>query len=134
MIESGHIEIKIYKYIFFHAGIRDFDTRNRDEFRFCSNMCLFRLMQHPRGQRHLVFTKCIAQIFILRELCDNRFNNSLRRLGCNGMLRLGLNATGNLLLNQRLRSGEHSIGLFCPFELSEGICLIVVFVGRHVKR
>lgn len=50
------------------------------------------------------------------------------------MLRLGLNAAGNLLPDQRLRSGDHSVGLFCPLDLCEGICLIVVFAEQYVKR
>ena len=43
--EISQIEVKIQKNIFLYTGVSDFDTRDRDEFRFSRHMRLFCLIQ-----------------------------------------------------------------------------------------
>ena len=121
MAKVSHIKIKVQKYIFLHACIRDLDAGNGDKLGLSRNMSLLCLMKHPSCQGHFILPEDVAQIFVLGKPSCNSFRNLLCSLGCYGVLLRGLDRLGNSLPDQRIRLANDGIRCLVLRELREGI-------------
>ena len=91
MGEFSHIEVKIQEYIFLDACIGNLDARDRNEFADGGTMGLFRLVEHPRSQRHFIFFENLTQVSVVGNLLLDRFYDLLCLRRGNSVTRCMLN-------------------------------------------